>query len=49
MLAKAFCRPYLGLLVNFGAELLKHGITRIINGTIEDPQTDVTQDQSQDY
>lgn len=35
----------LGLLVNFGAELLKHGITRIINGTIEDEQTDLIQDQ----
>jgi GxxExxY protein len=39
----------LGLLVNFGAELLKHGITRIINGTIEDGQPDLTQDQSQDF
>ncbi len=35
----------LGLLVNFGAELLKHGITRIINGTIEGEQTDLIQDQ----
>lgn len=26
----------LGLLINFGAELLKHGLHRIINGTIED-------------
>ena len=39
----------LGLLVNFGEELLKHGIHRIINGTIEDAQPDLTQDQSQDY
>ncbi len=39
----------LGLLVNFGVELLKHGIHRIINGTIEDEQPELTQDQSQDY
>ena len=30
----------LGLLVNFGAELLKHGLHRIINGTIEEEPND---------
>ena len=34
----------LGLLVNFGAELLKYGIHRIINGVIEDQQSDLTQE-----
>jgi GxxExxY protein len=30
----------LGLLVNFGAELLKHGLHRIINGAIEEAECD---------
>ena len=34
----------LGLLGNFGAELLKYGIHRIINGVIEDQQSDLTQE-----
>jgi hypothetical protein len=30
----------LGLLVNFGEELLKDGITRVVNGLAEEPRAE---------